>query len=271
MQFSVLMSVYEKEKPNFLKSAIDSILNQSIKPDEIVIVKDGKLTKELDNIINSYAEQNPNLFNIVELLENKGLGTALAIGVEQCKNEIIARMDTDDICVYNRFEKQLEIFKNNPNIAMVGSCIDEFEGDIINKISVRTVPENNQDIISYAKTRNPFNHMTVMYKKSKVIKAGNYKPFLWNEDYYLWVRMIVDKNEFYNIQESLVYVRAGNEMFERRGSFEYAKQDLRLQKEFYKLGFINKSQAISNSIKRSVVRVIPNKLRKLIYLKLLRN
>ena len=133
VQFSVLMSVYEKEKPDFLKSAIDSILNQSIKPDEIVIVKDGKLTKELDNIINSYAEQNPNLFNIVELLENKGLGTALAIGVEKCKNEIIARMDTDDICVYNRFEKQLEIFRNNPNIAMVGSCIDEFEGDMINK------------------------------------------------------------------------------------------------------------------------------------------
>ena len=271
MQFSVLMSVYEKEKPDFLKSAIDSILNQSIKPDEIVIVKDGKLTKELDNVIDSYIEQNPNLFNIVELLENKGLGTALAIGVEQCKNEIIARMDTDDICVYNRFEKQLEIFRNNPNIALVGSCIDEFEGDIINKISVRTVPENNQDIISYAKTRNPFNHMTVMYKKSEVIKAGNYKPFLWNEDYYLWVRMIVDKNEFYNIQESLVQARAGNEMFERRGSFEYAKQDIKLQIEFYKLGFINKSQAISNSIKRSVVRVIPNKLRKLIYLKLLRN
>lgn len=271
MKFSVLMSLYCKENPIHLEKCIHSILRQTLLPSEIIIVKDGKLTKELDCIIEKFKNENPCLFNIIELEENKGLGIALAIGLEKCKYDIIARMDTDDICREDRFEKQMNIFKNDYSLDVVGSYISEFENDISKPISLRKVPINHKDICDYAKKRNPMNHMTVMYKKSSVIKSGNYKPFLWNEDYYLWVRMIVNKNKFYNIPESLVHARTGASMFERRGSLAYAKKDIELQREFYKIGFINLSLCIKNCVVRSIIRIIPNKLRRVVYLNFLRS
>lgn len=270
MKFSVLCSVYFKEKPEYLKGAIDSIINQTVKPSEIVLVKDGKLTKELDKIINDYDASNYGLFKIITLEKNVGLGEALRIGVNSCSNEIIARMDTDDICVPDRFEKQIKFLAKHPEVDLVGSYISEFEDNINNIIALRKVPVTVEEVNAFAKTRNPLNHMTVMYKKSSIISVGNYKSFLWNEDYYLWVRLINNNKKIMNIPEPLVYARAGSEMYQRRGGLKYVKNEVRLQKEFLNMGFINLPKFISNVTKRTIVRVVPNNLRSYIYRKFLR-
>jgi len=164
-KFSVLMSVYFKEKPNYFKECLESILNQTIVPSEIVLVKDGKLTKELECVIGEYVSKYDNLFKIIELEENKGLGIALQIGLLNCKYDIIARMDTDDICLPDRFEKQLKILKERKDVSVVGSWIGEFEDHYKNINTLRKTPLTFDEIYSLAKKKNPLNHMTVMFRK----------------------------------------------------------------------------------------------------------
>lgn len=270
MKFSVLMAIYINDKPRYLKEALESILYQSKLPNEIVIVQDGIITKELESILNKYIKNYDGLFKIVKLEKNVGLGNALAKGINECSNEIIARMDSDDICVQNRFEKQIKIFRDNKNIDIVGSSIYEFYESKDKIKAERKVPSLHSKIVNYAKKRNPMNHMTVMYKKSCVVAAGNYKDMLYCEDYYLWVRMIVSGCTFYNIEEPLVYARTGQDMYKRRGGVNYIKSEYRLQKELNKLGFIDKKAGVFNFIIRSIPRIIPNKLREIIYLKILR-
>ncbi|MGL4990795.1 MAG: glycosyltransferase [Sarcina sp.] len=270
MKFSVLMSVYYKESPEFLEAAIESVLNQTVMPSEIVCVKDGKLTPELEEVLDNFDNSYKNMFKFIGFDENQGLGTALKNGVEACSYEIIARMDTDDIAVNNRFEKELKMMKEQ-NLDIVGSNILEFDGDIKNIISERIVPKTLESIKKYAKKRNPFNHMTVMYKKTAVLKAGNYKDFLWFEDYNLWVRMILSGSKMYNIQENLVYARAGINMFERRGGVEYIKREYKMQKAMLDMNFITNIRFVSNVIIRSIVRIMPNSLRGFVYRVMLRN
>ncbi len=269
MKFSVLMSVYYKEDPKYLKEAIESILNQTVMPSEIVIIKDGKLGDNLNNILDQFDKNYKSLFKFIEFEENQGLGIALRRGVEECSYEIIARMDTDDIAAKNRFERELAIMQEK-NLDMVGSNIVEFDGNIENIISKRNVPDTDENIKSYAKKRNPFNHMTVMYKKSAVLKAGNYKNFLWFEDYNLWIRMIMNGAKMYNIQENLVYARTGASMFERRGGVKYIKREYKMQKEMLKIKFISYKEFMFNILTRSAVRIMPNKLRGFVYMKMLR-
>lgn len=271
MKFSVLMSVYFKEDPQYLKLSINSIVNQTILPNEIVIVKDGKLTKKLDEVIDTYSEKYKNLFKCIQLRENRGLGIALREGVKACSYDVIARMDSDDIAKKDRFEKQIKVLKEDNSIDVVGSYIKEFGGSVNNVLSIRRVPLSDREIKKYAKRRNPFNHVTVMYKKKVILDVGNYQPFLWNEDYYLWIRMILHGSKMHNIAESLVYARTGDNMFARRGGIRYARVDVDLQKEYLKLGFINIYEFITNIFIRTLVRIIPNKLRGWIYVNLLRN
>jgi len=270
MKFSVLLSVYIKEKPQYLNKAIDSILNQTVKPSEIVIVKDGPLTDELEQMISKFIKNYPDVFEIIDLEVNKGLGKALKIGLNKCKYNLIARMDTDDISKPQRFEKQLSIFKKKPKIDIVGSWVDEFEKDISNVISTRKVPQYNEEIKKFAKTRNPFNHPSVMFKKESVLEARNYKDFYLNEDYYLWLRMLNMDFEGYNIQESLLYFRVNKDTFKRRGGIKYALQDVKLQNKLLEMDFINKFEYLKNILTKPVVRVLPNFLREYIYKSLLR-
>lgn len=270
-KFSVLMSIYEKEEPEYFKLAVESVLDQSVKPSEIVIVKDGKLTDELENVCTYFLDKYPTLFKFIALKENVGLGKALQIGLENCTHDLVARMDADDIAHYERFEKQLECFIENKNLDIVGTFIEEFDDDINTILSIRKVPITCQEIYSQSRRRNPFNHMTVMFHKKSVLQVGNYQPFLWFEDYYLWARMIKSKMIMYNIPESLVYARTNKTMFERRGGFKYFLQEFELQKEFWRMGFINFHQMVSNMILRFTVRVVPNKLRAYIYREYLRN
>ena len=246
IQFSVLISVYKKEKAEYLKQALQSIINQTLKPTEILIVKDGLLTKELDECIEDLQKQHPKPFKILAFKENRGLGLALRDGVQACKYEYIARMDSDDISKPNRFEKQFNYIQKHPETALLGTWIREFSKDENNPDTVTKLPCTHQDILKFAKKRNPFRHMTMVLKKEAVIEAGNYRDFLWFEDYDLWVRMLQKGYIAANIPEYLVNVRADKDMFARRGGWQYLKQDCKFQKQLLKTKFICKTDFLIN-------------------------
>ena len=269
-QFSVLISVYKKEKPEYLKTALQSIINQTLKPTEIVIVKDGLLTQELNNCIKEYEKQYPELIKIVAFKKNRGLGLALRDGVIACKYDYIARMDSDDIAKLERFAKQFQYLKQHPETALLGTWITEFSKDENKPDTLTELPCTHQEILKYAKKRNPFRHMTMLLKKEAVIKSGNYRDFLWFEDYDLWVRMLQKGYIAANIPEYLVNVRADEKMFARRGGWRYLKQDYRFQQLLLNSKFITCKQFIRNIFYRSIVRIMPNKLRIIFYKKVLR-
>lgn len=271
MNFSVLMSVYAKEKPEYLDLSLNSLVTQTLMPKEIVIVKDGVLPSELDEVIHKYVQKYPDLFKIVALKINQGLGNALNIGLQYCDYELVARMDSDDISLPNRFEKQIYYLHKNPEISVLGAYIDEFENEPTNITSVRKVPISHDEIFKVAKRRNPLNHMTVVFRKEFVMAAGGYRHFLWNEDYYLWVRMLNKGYKFANLPESLVLVRAGDDLFKRRGGVKYFLKEVELQKKFYDLGFIQFYDFILNIMLRGTIRLVPNFLRKIIYQLFLRD
>lgn len=271
-KFSVLMSVYIKEKPECLEKSLESVFNQTLKPSEVVLIKDGPLTNELDNIINKFKKIEETL-KVISLEKNMGLGEALRIGVENCSYELIARMDTDDICKNNRFEEQINYFKKNPDLDMIGSWTDEFQeinGEIKVK-SIRKVPEKQSEIIKRLKKANAFNHPTVMYKKNSIIKAGNYsEEFNCLEDYYLWVRMAVNNSKFYNIQKSLIYFRITSGTSKRRGGLKMFLGDVHLHNRFKTLGFITNSEKYINIIIWGIYRLIPSGTRTYIQKKFMR-
>lgn len=268
-KFSVLMSIYKNEKPEYLKKALDSILNQTLLPDEILIVKDGLLTLELDKTLDEYAVKNKTI-KFLEFEKNRGLGLALRDGVVACKNEIIARMDTDDIAKLDRFEKQIQYLKDNPQIALLGSWVTEFSDNENKPDTVTELPCNYEDIKKFAKKRNPFRHMTVLFKKSAVIESGNYRDFLWFEDYDLWVRMLQKGYQAANISEILVNVRADKDMFVRRGGIKYIKQEIKFEKFLLKNKYINIIEFLRNVSIRTIIRLIPNNIRTIIYSNILR-
>lgn len=270
-KYSVLMSVYYKENPIWLKESIESMLNQTVKCDEFVIVKDGKLTNELNNIINGYVKKYRDLFKVIELKENKGLGIALKIGLENCKNEFVARMDADDYSVPERCEKELEMFEKNPDLHIIGSNIAEFTENIENVISYRRLPVNDKEIKQFSKTRNPFGHPSVMFKKSKVMEAGNYRNYYLCEDYDMWIRMIKCNANCYNFKEILVYMRISKDFYKRRGGIKYLKTILKFKKEQYKSGFYSLKDYIISSSASTVICLMPNVIRDFIYRKLLRS
>lgn len=273
-RFSVLISVYYKEIPRYLDRALQSITDdQVLKPNEIVLVKDGTLTKELDEVIEKYQKSYPNLLKIVALEKNYGLGKALNIGLKNCTYELVARMDGDDISKPERFKKQIDIFKGNPDLDILGSWIDEFieENGEMKIRSIRKVPEKEKEIYKKMKEVCSFNHVTVLYKKSKVLDVGSYLQEFKLEDYYLWVRMVLKKLKMYNLQESLVWVRMDEEAIKRRGGLKLLKSDIKFQKKLYKLGFINKMELLKNLIKYFVYRLLPNSLRGAIQKKIYRN
>lgn len=269
MKFSLLMSVYRNDDASYFEQALHSVEMNSVRPTDVVLVCDGKLTAELDNVIDDYASRLP--LNVVRLLNNVGLGRALQAGIEHCKCEWIARFDADDICIKDRFAKQIAYIKDNPDTDVVGGQIIEFAHDPQDKNrQKKVVPTSQHQIDNYAKSRNPMNHMTVMFKKSAVLAAGNYRHAPLYEDYDLWVRMLTKGSRFANSDDVLVYVRAGDNMYRRRGGMSYAKQEISMQIKFYKLGFISSYQMLKNLMIRIPVRLVSNKVRSLVYAKFLR-
>lgn len=267
-KFSVLMSVYYKEKPEYLKEAIDSILNQTVPPTEIVIVKDGKLTEELDGILSAYAEKDER-FRVIGYDKNRGLGLALKYGVENCKYDIIARMDSDDISMPDRFEKELPVFIEG-NYDIVGCITGEFTGTIDNVQCRRIPPETDEEIKEFIRTRNPFVHPSVMLKKSSVLAAGNFRDMYLCEDYDMWLRMVANGCRCYNIQEYLVYMRVDDNFYDRRGGLKYCREIVKFKRLMYKSKYIGFKNCVKSSLATIVVSLMPSKMRRNFYKKFLR-
>ena len=270
MEFSVLMSVYYKENPEYLKRALDSILNQTITADEIVLIKDGPLTKELDDAIANYEEKYIAILRVLSLENNVGLGEALNYGVRHCKYDLIGRMDTDDISLPTRFELQMKEFIENKELALCGGQIAEFENDPQIISGYRKVPLTQAAILKFAKKRNPFNHVTVMFRKQAILESGNYQDMPYFEDYWLWVRILQKGYVVKNIEQVLVNVRAGAEMLARRGGLSYARASYIFLQATYKSGLIFYSEYLERLVIRISVVMMPTCIRKFLYNKILR-
>lgn len=264
---SVLMSIYFKEKSEYFRESLESIKNQTYKIDELVLVKDGNLTTELEKVIEEYRD----ILKIKEisLEKNVGLGLALREGILHCSNEIIVRMDSDDISREDRIEKQIKTMLENEKIGIVGSNSENFSEKLGDLNIFGHYPEKDKEIRKFMKRRCPFLHPTVVFKKSLVIKCGNYENLLWFEDYDLFFR-ILQYTQGYNLQENLVYFRANREMLKRRGGIEYIRREIEALTKFYKRGDMNLYYYLTNFMIRLGVRMCGNKLRILIYKKLLR-
>ena len=233
--YSILMTVYKKDNPSYVKEAINSILKQTFLTNDFVIVCDGPLTKELYDLLDEYKQND--IFNIIYLEKNIGLGAALKKGVTFCKNELIARMDDDDISLENRCEMEVKFLENNKDISIVGSHVYEFEGDIANIIREKKVPIEYKDICSFSKKRNPFNHSTVMFRKQDIIKVGNYSEMRTNQDVDLWVRLLNQGYKGKNIDESLVYFRFDESTYSRRKDWKNIKLHIKVWNNFYKKNY----------------------------------
>lgn len=268
--YSVLMSVYSKEKPEYLKASIESMMNQTIPTNDFVLVCDGPLTTEIDAVITDIEKKYGEIIHTVRLEKNSGLGHALQIGVKQCRNDLIARMDSDDISRPYRCEKELEVFATHPELSIVGSVIEEFSvtPDIID--ARRVVPESSEEIITFSQKRNPFNHPSVMYRKKDVLKAGNYSDVRYMQDYYLWVDMLISGMKGYNLQEPLVWMRADSNLFKRRSGKLYVEIQINLFKKMYNAGYITYSQYLKSVAIRICSASAPNWLRRFMFKKVLR-
>ncbi len=229
MKFSVLMSTYKSDSPEQLREAMESVLSQSVPPDEIVLVRDGPVPEALQRVIDGYVSHKA-LFTYIPLTENGGLGKALGIGLEKARNPLVARMDADDICAPDRFLRQIAYFEKNPQTDICGGQIEEFITSPREIAGKREVPLTGEEICRFLKKRCPFNHVTVMFKKSAVMQAGNYQSFHLMEDYYLWCRMYLQNAVFANLPETLVYVRIGEDMYRRRGGFRYFRSGYQIEK-----------------------------------------
>lgn len=258
MDYSILLPVYNQDKPEYLTISIESMLNQTVKSNDFVIVKDGPVTEELDAVINKYASNKENNINVVALEVNSGLGAALDFGLRQCKNELIARMDADDISLPTRCEKLLELFKNNPNLSIAGTNIDEFDEDPNIIISSRVVPTSDKEIKKYNRRRQAFNHPTIMFKKSEVLRVGSYPHIKHMEDKDLFFRMLNMDCIGANIPESLLLFRSNKESFKRRRGKEYRKATIEVAKSAYKHKYISYSDYLYMYWGQKFMKIIPN-------------
>lgn len=273
LSFSVAISIYKNDSPDFFDRAIESIYtNQTVKPSEIILIVDGPVSDKIDEIIKKYEIICGEILKVIRLEKNKGLGNALRIAVENSSYEIIARMDSDDVSYPTRFEQQLKVMKENQNIDIVGGDISEFIDTEDNIIAYRKVPVTDTEIKNYMKFRCPLNHVSVMYKKKAVLKAGGYLDLFCNEDYYLWIRMAECKCKMANTGTVLVNVRTGNDMYKRRGGRRYFLSEKFLQDYMLKRKMISNGTYVINVLKRWIVQcILPNNLRGWVFKTFARN
>lgn len=269
MQYSVLMTVYGKDNPDYFKLALNSMINQTIKPDEIVIVKDGEITNSLQQVINEAQKKYKKIVQVT-LENNLGLGLALNEGLKICTNELIARMDSDDISELNRCEKQLELFKNDKDLDIVGCPVREFVDTLDNVVGYRNVPLTNDEIHKYARRRDPFNHPSVMYKKSKVLKVGGYGNYRKNQDTDLWIKMLHDGCRAANVNEYLLNFRFDENTYKKRKSWINTKLLIDIRLNGYKIGFLSLWDFLIVACAQLAMFIMPEFVQKFIYKNILR-
>lgn len=270
LPFSVAISVYKNDNPEFFDRALESITDlQTIKPNEIVLVVDGPVSDEINRVVNKYSSKYT--FNVIRLETNGGLGNALRLATENAKYDLIARMDSDDVSASNRFEQELKMFEDDIKLDVVGGNITEFIDSENNIVATRIVPLEDFAIKNYMKKRCAFNHVSVMFRKKSVLDAGGYLDWYYNEDYYLWIRMQLNKCCFANTGTNLVNVRTGLDMYKRRGGKKYYLSEKNLQKYMLEHKMISHFTYCCNCIKRFVIqRVLTNSLRGWVYRKFAR-
>ena len=261
--FSIITSVYKNDKPEYVKEALESMLiYQSVKPNEIVLVQDGPIPEDLSQLLIEFENNYGKVLKVIRLDKNAGLGNALKLGVENARFDIIARMDSDDICLPDRFEKQLAYMAAHPECDIVGGQMTEFIGVPENIIGRREVPLTNDKIYQYMKSRCALNHVTVMFRKASVLKVGNYQDWFWNEDYYLWVRMMINHCVFANIPEVAVNVRSGADQYARRGGKKYFESEIGIKKLMLENGMISKKEYLVDYVERFILqRIMTNSVR----------
>lgn len=263
LEFTILQAVYINDKPQYLSDCFQSILNNSYLPKKIVLVKDGPISDELNQILGHWEKKLP--LHIVGYDQNKGLAFALNYGLQYIDTEYVARMDSDDICLPQRFEKQINFMIDNPDITLTSSFVEEFYINPNEIDSIKKIPLNYSNIQEYIKTRNPFNHMSVFFKKSAIIDVGGYSPVPFFEDYDLWIRLIQKGYKAKNMSECLVKARIGNDMIGRRHGFAYAKHEFNFIMRQYSTGFINMFEFIKIILLRIPLRLLPKPLLRIIY------
>lgn len=262
-KFSICTSIYKNDKPEFVRVALDSMLvSQSVKPAEIVLVQDGPVPEGLQQLLHEYEAKYPNVMNVIRLEKNGGLGNALKRGVENAKFALCARMDSDDICLPDRFEKQLAYLEAHPECDIVGGQITEFIDRPDNIIGKREVPCDNEAIYQYMRSRCALNHPTVMFRKKAVLDAGNYQDWFWNEDYYMWIRMMEQGCVFANLPDVLVNMRSGLDQYGRRGGKKYFDSEIGIKRLMLKHGMISHLEFIINYAERFIIQLLlPNSVR----------
>lgn len=264
-QYSVLMSVYYKENPEYFREALDSIWSQTVPTNDFVLVCDGPLNDQLDSVINEMTREHSEL-NVVRLEENVGLGNALNAGIRYCKNNLIARMDSDDISRSNRCERQVSAFIEDPELEIISGTVEEFSKSINHITGKRELPCSNEDIKQFSRKRNPFNHPAVMFRKDAVTAVGGYsEKFHLFEDYYLWVRMLMNNAKAANLMKPILYMRTPTDLYMRRGGTKYAKDMLAFHKWMRKEKWTNETDYLMSAVPHALVCVLPNCIRGFIY------
>ncbi|WP_288739223.1 glycosyltransferase [uncultured Rheinheimera sp.] len=259
--FSVLMSVYIKEKPEYLASALDSLVAQTMAPAEVVIVEDGPITAELKAVIESYRAKLPIKSAVSE--KNQGLAKALNFGLTFCSYDLVARMDTDDIALPQRFTVQVDFMQQHPDIALSSAYIEEWDDNMEHLLFVKTLPLEHERLKEFVKFRSPMSHPVVIFRKDAVLSVGGY-PNIYPEDYPLWCTMISAGYKAANIPQVLLRMRAGNGMMSRRGP-KFLKGYLQTYRLMYDLKLITLPRLVINSIIQSAIRYSPAFLLRLLY------
>lgn len=246
------------------------MFSQTIPPSEVVIVKDGTLPEALETVLANYECDYPNVMKIVGYPHNRGLWYALDLGLGECSNELVARMDSDDYAEPCRIEEELAVMRRDPSIDCVGTSVVEFEGSIDNRVSLVDLPSKHDDILRFGKRRCPFRHSSLLYKKSTVQRAGGYREMPLFEDYDLFMRMVKTGAKFYNIPKPLVFMGVNSDFFQRRGDVEYLKKMIRFRNTCLKRKDINRFEYLTSVVPHAVVCLMPNGLRTAVYKNLLR-
>ena len=270
MDFSVAMSVYGKDDPQYFSIALESVFEQTVKPTEVVLVVDGPIPEATSQVIETMLDRRKNL-RVFYLEKNLGHGGSRNVGLKNCTHELVAIMDSDDICVRDRFEKQLQCFENDKDLSVVGGYVWEFEGDVNNIIGIRKVALEDHEIKQFLKSRCPFTQMSVMFRKSHVDNVGGFIDWHCDEDYFLWIRMSLAGCKFKNLPDNLVFVRMNADSYMRRGGLRYFKSESALQVYMYKNRAISLARLVVNVSIRLIVQILmPNRLRKWVFKKFFR-
>lgn len=269
--FSVAMCTYDGDDPDELSTAIESVIDQTLPPAEIVLVKNGPLPEPLEAVIESHRSAHPDVFSVIGLGRNRARGVARQLSIERCRHELVALMDTDDVSVSDRFQTQIEYLNEHPTVDVVGGYVAEFESDADRPYAIRKVPLDPDVLADKARFRSPLNQPTVMARRQALLDAGGYRDIDILEDYDLWVRVLMNGGTITNIPKVLTNVHAGENMYKRRGGMEYVRAEAKLQYDFFTTGFIGLPILLFNLAVRIPIRLLPNVLRSELYSRVLRS